>query len=50
MAALAKLDGSALENALGPLVDEYSGWIDEQRDVDLEREALGKTRAPERSR
>ena len=44
MAALAKLDGAGLENALSPLIDAYSKWTDEQRDVSLEREGLDETR------
>ncbi len=44
MAELAKLDGKGLANALTPLVDEYAAWIDQQRDIDLDRDAFEKTR------
>jgi hypothetical protein len=44
MAALAKLDGEGLRNALMPIVDAYSGWIDGQQRVPLDGEALGQTR------
>ncbi|MFI5297924.1 MAG: DISARM system helicase DrmA [Polyangiales bacterium] len=44
MADLAKLDGKALESALTPLVEAYGKWIDEQRGVHLDRDALEGTR------
>lgn len=44
MAALAKLDGKGLENALSPLVEAYGQWTDEQRDIPLDRESLIATR------
>ncbi len=44
MADLAKLDGKGLANALSPLVEAYGAWIDEQRHVPLERDALEGTR------
>lgn len=44
MAPLAKLDGKGLENALTPLVEAYSSWIQTQRDEGLERDELEKTR------
>ena len=44
MAALGKLDeGAALENALSPLVEEYSQWIGEQRAESLPRQSLAGT-------
>ena len=44
MADLAKLDGKGLANALSPLVEAYGKWIDQQRYVSLERQALEETR------
>lgn len=44
MAHLARLDGPGLVNALSPLPEAYGSWIDQQRYVPLERDALDKTR------
>jgi hypothetical protein len=44
MAALAKLDGTGLNNALSPLTDAYRKWIESQRYSDLDRESLRNTR------
>lgn len=44
MSELAEMDGPALVNALTPLTDEYSAWIQRQRDVYLDRDELSKTR------
>lgn len=45
MADLARLDGTAMRNALGALVDEYGEWIERQRGQSLERDSLERTRA-----
>jgi hypothetical protein len=44
MAALAKLDGPALRNALMPIVDAYGGWIDGQRRIPLHDDDFQRTR------
>lgn len=44
MLELSEMDGTALKNALTPLLDEYASWIQRQRDVYLERDELAKTR------
>ncbi len=44
MAELARLNAAGLSNALTPLVDAYAAWIDEQRRIPLERDALDQTR------
>jgi hypothetical protein len=44
MATLAKLDGKGLENALGPLVEAYAAWINDQRHESLDRDGLEDTR------
>jgi hypothetical protein len=44
MMELSQMDGSAMRNALTPLIDEYGAWIQRQRDVYLERDELSKTR------
>lgn len=44
MAALTKLDGPGLFNALSPLTDAYQTWIDGQHHTDLHRESLRNTR------
>ena len=44
MADLAKLDADGLERGLSPLIEAYSGWIDEQVGEHLERDALKQTR------
>jgi hypothetical protein len=44
MAALAKLSGKALEEALFPIVATYGAWIEQQRGTPLDRPALAKTR------
>jgi hypothetical protein len=44
MADLGKLDAKGLGNALSPLVEAYSTWIDTQRHAPLERDSLEGTR------
>ncbi|MCA9610381.1 MAG: DISARM system helicase DrmA, partial [Myxococcales bacterium] len=44
MGPLAKLDGKGLSNALTPLIDAYSKWIQKQRDETLDSDELEKTR------
>lgn len=44
MHELANMDGSALKNALTPLVEAYGDWIEKQRNEYLERPELEKTR------
>lgn len=45
MADLARLEAGAITNALGPLVEAYGAWVDEQRSKALERPSLETTRA-----
>jgi hypothetical protein len=44
MADLAKLDAKGIGNALTPIVEAYGAWIQKQRDENLDRESLEKTR------
>ncbi|MCA9713766.1 MAG: DNA/RNA helicase, partial [Myxococcales bacterium] len=44
MAELAELDGVGLRRALTPLVEAYGDWIERQRQVDLGRDPLERTR------
>lgn len=45
MAQLAKLNAAGIANALTPLVDAYSDWIEAQRHEPLQRDSLDETRA-----
>lgn len=45
MHELSQMDGTALKNALTPLVEEYGAWIERQRSEYLGRTELEKTRS-----